>query len=62
MRRRPAGTLEIPKEDLEDHIHGQYRDPARNKPVGLSGYGPKPEEPSVLFAASPPRLSEIKIN
>ena len=60
LEEKTSGSLEISKEDLEDHIHGQYSDPARNEPLGPPGYVPKPGEPSVLFDASPPKLCEIK--
>lgn len=51
LEEKTSGSLEISKEDLEDHIHGQYSDLARNEPLGPPSYVPKLEEPLVLFNA-----------
>ncbi|KAJ8376110.1 hypothetical protein SKAU_G00066900 [Synaphobranchus kaupii] len=52
LEEKTNGTLEISKEDLEEHICVQYSDPARTNPLGPPGYVPKPPEPSALFDTS----------
>lgn len=60
LEEKASGTLEVSKEQLEEHIHAQYSDSARNEPLGPPGYLPKPAEPSALFDVSPPKLSEVR--
>lgn len=54
LEEKASRTSEVSKEELEEHIHAQYSDPARNEPLGPPGYLPKPAEPSALFDVSPP--------
>nr|XP_061841449.1 sodium- and chloride-dependent neutral and basic amino acid transporter B(0+)-like [Nerophis lumbriciformis] len=58
LEEKTSGTLDISKEELEEHIRAQYSDPARNNPIGSPGYVPRPAEPSALFDTSPPKLSK----
>ncbi|KAJ8361990.1 hypothetical protein AAFF_G00407370 [Aldrovandia affinis] len=60
LEEKTSGTLDVSKEDLEEHIRAQYSDPARNNPLGSPGYVPRPTEPSALFDTSPPKLSEVR--
>lgn len=60
LEEKTSGTLHIPKEELQEHIRTQYSDPERNNPLGSPGYVPRPSEPSALFDASPPKLSEVR--
>ncbi|KAJ8393294.1 hypothetical protein AAFF_G00061950 [Aldrovandia affinis] len=60
LEEKTSGTLDVSKEDLEEHIRTQYSDPARNNPLGSPGYVPRPTEPSALFDTSPTKLSEVR--
>ena len=55
-----SGKLTILKEDLEQHIKGQYTDAAKDLPLGSPGHVPRPDSPKTPFDTSPPRLSEIR--
>ncbi|KAL6487621.1 hypothetical protein MHYP_G00042470 [Metynnis hypsauchen] len=55
-----SGKLIISKEDLEQHIKGQYVDVARDTLPDSPGYVPRPDVPKTPFDTSPPRLCEIR--
>ena len=52
-----SGKLSISKEDLEQHIKGQYTDEAKDRPLGSPGHVPRPDSPKIPFDTSPPKLS-----
>lgn len=60
LEEKASGSLEISKEDLEEHIWALYSDPARSEQLGSPGYMPQPAEPTTEFDASPPKLSEVR--
>ena len=60
LEENKTGTLQVTKQELEQHIKDQLSDNLRAKPLGSPGHVPRPPEPSTEFDTSPPRWAEVK--
>ncbi|KAJ8417897.1 hypothetical protein AAFF_G00227400 [Aldrovandia affinis] len=54
-----SGKLEVTKEKLEQHIRGQYSDPARNNPLGPPGHVSRPAPPTSQFNIMLPKFCQV---
>ena len=54
LEEKKSGKLEATKEEIEQHIRGQYTDPKRNLPLGSPGYVPPPPPPNTVRQLASP--------
>ncbi|KAJ8388001.1 hypothetical protein AAFF_G00147920 [Aldrovandia affinis] len=57
---KKSGKLEVTKEKLEQHIKGQYSDPARNNPLVPLGHMPHPAPPTSQFNIMLPKFCKVR--
>ncbi|KAJ8402770.1 hypothetical protein AAFF_G00364420 [Aldrovandia affinis] len=60
LEEKKSGKLEVTKEKLEQHIRGQYSDPARNNPLGPPEHVPRPAPPTSQFNITLPKFCEVR--
>ncbi len=60
LEEKKSSKLEITREQLEQHVKGQYSDLQRNVPLGTPGYVPRPALPTAEFNITPPKLSKVR--
>ena len=55
-----SGTLNVRREDFEEHLKSTYSDSLREEKLGSMSGLINPKEPSVPFNLSEPKLSEVE--